>query len=107
TKLREVTTWCVRGNFRAHRIFEFALSVDEAPAFAITNDSIVMASLTELANGVPHSGAVTMKVCNVVATGFTNPQTNLCSGTVKVRGEIDSGDDVDLRISVLIANPLE
>jgi hypothetical protein len=97
-KLHEVTTWGMRGTFRAHRIFDFGLSVADGPAGAITSNSIVMASLTEVdSNGLPRSGptSVTMKVYNVT------PRDN----EVHVRGEIDSGEDVDFRISVLIANP--
>jgi hypothetical protein len=105
TKLNQVTTYCMRQEITASRIFTVGFSVDDAPPFAITNDSIVMVSLTELADGVPHMGAITMKVYNVVATGSTNPETNLCSGTVTVRGEVDSDTALRIRVSILIANP--
>ncbi|HEY2016667.1 MAG TPA: hypothetical protein VGH38_24355 [Bryobacteraceae bacterium] len=99
-KLNQVTTWCMRGNFRAHRTFEFGFSADDAPKGAITSDSIVLASVTEIdSNGVPRIGptSVTIKLYNVV------PGNNF----VAVRGEVDSGEDVHFRISILIANPAE
>jgi len=85
-------TFTAGGRFK--RIFE--IKFDHPNLSDLNSDSIVMASLTEVdSNFVPVLGKVTMKVYNVVPG----------PGFVKVRGEIDSGDDVHIRASVLVVNP--
>jgi hypothetical protein len=80
---------------RRHRIFN-----DEVPALGVRPDSLVVASLTEMTRSnpagpldTPWAGAASMKVYTVV------PRMD----RVLVRGEIDWDDDLDVRITVLVA----
>jgi hypothetical protein len=95
----------VTGNLRAgiwgaciefHRRGIFEVTFSTSLSGAITPNSVVMASVTEIdSNRSPFLGNATMKVYNVVPR----------EGAVDIRGEIDSDDDLNVRVSILIANP--
>ena len=88
----------VIGPWRTHGIFTMGLdiNVDFNQPPLITSNSVVMASLTELdGNGNPFMGVASMKVYNVV------PSRN----HVDIRGEIDWDNDLNIRATLLIANP--
>jgi hypothetical protein len=77
--------------FRTHRIFNIGFGASSA----LTPSSVVMVSLTEIdSNGNPILGDATMKIYNVTP-GF---------GFLRIRGEIDWDDDLDIRANVFIAD---
>ncbi|MCX4750495.1 hypothetical protein OG455_34145 [Kitasatospora sp. NBC_01287] len=73
-----------------HGVFKLTFTVP-----GVTSDSVVMVSMTELANGsnLPFVGDATLTVHNV-APG---------NGTVQLRGEVDWDSDLSVRVSFLIA----
>jgi hypothetical protein len=81
--------------FRAHRTFNIGREF-HVPG-ALTPDSVVMVSLTELdSSGNPILGDATMKVYNVV------PKDEV----VLIRGEVDWDTDLTIRANIFIADPL-